>query len=169
MNWENFKSSLVSTTSTTGMLFLVIMGAMILGYFFSVSRLPFDLASFVSALPVNRYLILVLILVVVLLLGCVMDSMAIVLLTIPVFYPMVLKLGFDPIWFGIIVVRVTEMGLITPPVGLNVYIIQGITGEDMGTIFKGVFPFIIADICEIILLICVPQLSLFLPNLMSNL
>ncbi|MGB5985365.1 MAG: TRAP transporter large permease, partial [Desulfobacterales bacterium] len=156
MNWKNFKSSLVSTTSTTGMLFLVIMGAMILGYFFSVSRLPFELASFVSALPVNRYVILVLILIVVLLLGCVMDSMAIVLLTIPVFYPMVIKLGFDPIWFGIIVVRVTEMGLITPPVGLNVYIIQGITGEDMGTIFKGVFPFILADICEIILLISIP-------------
>ena len=167
MNWETLKSSLLSTTSTTGMLFLIVLGAMILGYFFSVSRLPFELASWVGGLPVNRYVILILILVVVLLLGCIMDSMAIVLLTVPVFYPMILHLGFDPIWFGIIVVRVTEMGLITPPVGLNVYVIQGITGEDMGTVFKGVAPFIVADICEIILLIALPQITLFLPSLMS--
>jgi len=168
MTWEKFKLSLSGTINTTGMLFLIVMGAMLLGYFFSVSRLPFELATVASGLPVNRYIILVLILLVVLLLGCIMDSMAIVLLTIPVFYPIILKLGFDPIWFGILVVRVTEMGLITPPVGLNVYIIQGITGERMETVFKGVVPFIIADICEIILLILIPQLSLFLPGLMMG-
>ncbi len=167
MNWDTFKQSLVSTTSTTGMLFLIVLGAMILGYFFSVSRLPFEMATWVGGLPVNRYVILILILAVVLLLGCIMDSLAIVLLTIPVFYPMVLELGFDPIWFGIIVVRVTEMGLITPPVGLNVYVIQGITGEPMGTIFRGVIPFIVADVCEIMLLICIPQITLFLPGLMT--
>ena len=167
MNWETLKTSLLSTTSTVGMLFMIILGAMILGYFFSVSRLPFELATWVGGLPVNRYVVLILILVVVLLLGCIMDSMAIVLLTVPVFYPMILQLGFDPIWFGIIVVRVTEMGLITPPVGLNVYVIQGITGERMGTIFRGVAPFILADICEIILLIAIPQITLFLPSLMS--
>ena len=116
----------------------------------------------------NRYVILLMILGVVGVLGCIMDSMAIVLLTIPVFFPMIEQLGFDPIWFGILVVRVTEMGLITPPVGLNVYIIQGITGEPMGTIFKGVIPFIVADVCEIILLILVPQISLFLPGLMAG-
>jgi TRAP-type C4-dicarboxylate transport system permease large subunit len=97
-----------------------------------------------------------------------MDSMAIVLLTVPVFYPMIQQMQFDPIWFGIIVVRVTEMGLITPPVGLNVYIIQGITGEPMEKIFRGVIPFIIADVCEIILLIAIPQITLFLPGLMAG-
>lgn len=168
MNWDTFKTSLVSTTSTTGMLFLIILGAMVLGYFFSVSRLPFELATFVSGLPVNRYFILIMILIVVLLLGCIMDSLAIVLLTVPVFYPLITQLNFDPIWFGILVVRVTEMGLITPPVGLNVYVIQGITNEDMGTIFKGVFPFIIADFLEIVLLIAIPQITLFLPGLMSG-
>ncbi|MGD9209962.1 MAG: TRAP transporter large permease [Desulfobacteraceae bacterium] len=168
MNWTNFKTSLVSTTSTTGMLFIIVLGAMILGYFFSVSRLPFELATFVSGLPVNRYIILILILIVILMLGCIMDSLAIVLLTVPVFYPLILQLNFDPLWFGILVVRVTEMGLITPPVGLNVYVIQGITGEDMGTIFRGVFPFIMADVFEIILLISLPQITLFLPNLMSG-
>lgn len=167
LTWETFSTSLLHTTKTTGMLFMVVMGAMILGYFFSVSRLPFELATFVGGLEVNRYVILLLILATVGLLGCLMDSMAIVLLTVPVFYPMVQHLGFNAIWFGILVVRVTEMGLITPPVGLNVYIIHGITGERMGTIFRGVVPFIIADLCEIILLLVVPEITLFLPNLMA--
>ncbi len=167
MTWEKFKTSLADTTQTTGMLFLIVLGAMMLGYFFSVTRLPFELASLVAELPVNRYVILILILLLVLVLGCLMDSLAIILLTIPVFYPLILKLGFNPIWFGIIVVRVTEMGLITPPVGLNVFVIQGITKEPMETVFRGVFPFLIADICEIVLLICIPQLSLFLPSLMD--
>lgn len=168
MNWEVFKSSLLNTSVTTGMLFIIIVGAMLLGYFFSVSGLPTELATWVGQLDVNRYVILIMILIVVGLLGCIMDSMAIVLLTVPVFYPMVVQMQFDPIWFGILVVRVTEMGLITPPVGLNVYIIQGITGEPMAKIFKGVIPFIIADVCEIILLLAIPQITLFLPGLMSS-
>jgi C4-dicarboxylate transporter DctM subunit len=168
LTWESFKSSLLQTTKTTGMLFMVVMGAMILGYFFSVSRLPFELATWVGGLTVNRYVVLVLILVAVGVLGCLMDSMAIVLLTVPVFYPLVQNLGFDPIWFGILVVRVTEMGLITPPVGLNVYIIHGITRVPMGTIFKGVIPFLIADILEIMLLIAIPEITLFLPGLMDG-
>jgi C4-dicarboxylate transporter DctM subunit len=168
MNVPNFTSSLVSTTCTTGMLFLIILGAMMLGYFFTISQLPFELATVVSGLPVNRYLILIAILLVTLALGCVMDTMAIVLLTIPVFFPIILKLDFNPIWFGILVVRITEMGLITPPVGLNVYIIKGITGEDMGTVFKGIGPFLLADTTEIFLLILFPQITLFLPELLSR-
>ncbi len=167
MSWLNLKTSLTSTASTTGMLFMIVLGAMILGYFFSVTRLPFELASMVSALPVNRYVVLAMILVTLLVLGCLMDSMAIVLLTVPVFYPLILQLNFEPIWFGILVVRVTEMGLITPPVGLNVFVIQGITQVPMHTIFRGVYPFLIADVCEIILLIAIPQITMFLPNLMS--
>jgi tripartite ATP-independent transporter DctM subunit len=167
LNWQSFKESLVSTTLTSGMLFSIILGAMILGYFLAVTRLPHELATYVAALPVNRYVILILILFTILVLGCIMDSMAIVLLTIPVFYPLVLQLGFDPIWFGILVVRITEMGLITPPVGLNVYIIKGISGVPMKTVFKGIYPFLIADCCEVILLMAVPQITLFLPNLMD--
>lgn len=167
MKWSNFKNSLTSTVSTTGMLFLIVMGAMILGYFFSVTRLPFEFASMVAALPVNRYIILICIVVVLLILGCLMDSLAIVLLTVPVFYPLILELGFNPIWFGIIVVRVTEMGLITPPVGLNVFVLHGITDVPMHTIFRGVIPFLIADVCELALLIALPQLSLFLPGMMG--
>jgi len=120
----------------------------------------------VAALPVNRYVVLLFIIIVYLILGCLMDSLAIVLLTVPVFFPLVLQLNFDPIWFGIIVVRVTEMGLISPPVGLNVFVLHGITKVPMPTIFRGVIPFLVADVLELILLVSVPQLSLFLPNLM---
>jgi C4-dicarboxylate transporter DctM subunit len=167
LNWENFKESLVDTLKTTGMIFIIITGAMFLGYFLSVARLPSELANFVAGIPVNRYVILALILFVFLLLGCLMDSMAIVLLTVPIFYPVILQLGFDPIWFGVLVVRLTEIGLITPPVGLNVYIIKGISNVPMGTIFRGIVPFLIADLCEVAFLIAVPQLSLFLPSLMK--
>ncbi|MCG8337504.1 MAG: TRAP transporter large permease [Proteobacteria bacterium] len=167
LNRNSFVKSLVDTSMTSGMLFAIILGAMVLGYFLSVTRLPHELATVVSTLPVNRYVILILILITTLVLGCVMDSMAIVLLTIPVFYPLILELGFDPIWFGILVVRVTEMGLITPPVGLNVYVIKGISGTPMKTVFKGIYPFLIADLCEVILLIAFPQITLFLPNLMD--
>ncbi|WDP92293.1 MAG: TRAP transporter large permease [Desulfobacter sp.] len=167
MTWAKFTGSLAETMQTAGMLFLIVLGAMILGYFFSITRLPYELSSAVSALPVNRYVIVVLILAVVLVLGCLMDSLAIVLLTVPVFYPLVIDLGFNPIWFGILMVRVTEMGLITPPVGLNVFIIKGITNVPMETVFKGVFPFLVADFCQIVLMIIFPQIVLFLPDLMK--
>jgi TRAP-type C4-dicarboxylate transport system permease large subunit len=149
------------------MLFLVIMGAMIFGYFLSVSDLPTEFANLATNLPVNRYVILSLILLITLLLGCVMDAMAIVLLTVPVFYPLIVGLGFHPIWFGILVVRVTEMGLITPPVGLNVFIIKGISGVPIGTIFRGVIPHLIADFLQIVVLILFPQIILWLPSLMG--
>jgi C4-dicarboxylate transporter, DctM subunit len=167
LTWKVFKDSIVSTCVTTGMLFMILLGAMIFGYFLSVSQLPSSLASTVGNLPVNRYVILGIILVITLALGCVMDSMAIVLLTIPVFYPMIVGLDFNPIWFGILVVRVTEMGLITPPVGLNVFIIKGISGVPIGTIFRGVIPHLVADALEVIFLIAVPQVALFLPNMMK--
>jgi C4-dicarboxylate transporter, DctM subunit len=164
---EVFNRSLINTIRTTGMLFLIMMGAMIFGYFLSVSQLPFDLASLVGELSVNRYIILVIILIITLLLGCIMDSMAIVLLTIPVFYPLITDLGFNPIWFGILVVRVTEMGLITPPVGMNVFIIKGISDVQISTIFKGIIPFLMADMIQVAVLITFPQIILFIPNLMS--
>ena len=166
MNWSNFTSSLGSTVNTAGMLFTIVLGAMILGYFFSITRLPVEFATYVSSLPVNRYVVLLFIVVVYLVLGCIMDSLAIVLLTVPVFFPLILQLGFDPIWFGVIVTRVTEMGMITPPVGMNVYVIHGITKVPMATIFRGIFPFLIADVAELAFLIAIPEISTFLPSLM---
>jgi tripartite ATP-independent transporter DctM subunit len=167
LSWEVFKSSIVNTCGTSGMLFMIILGAMIFGYFLSVSQLPSNLAGAVANLQVNRYVILCIILLITLVLGCIMDSMAIVLLTIPVFFPLIVDLDFNPIWFGILVVRVTEMGLITPPVGLNVFIIRGISGVPIGTIFRGVFPHLIADALQVAFLIAFPQITLFLPNMMK--
>jgi C4-dicarboxylate transporter DctM subunit len=168
LGWPNFKASVVGTVKTTSMIFVIFLGAMILGYFLAVTRLPFELADFVGGLPVNRYVILGLILAVYFVLGCIMDSLAMILLTVPIFYPLITALGFDPIWFGIIIVRAAEIGLITPPVGLNVFVIKGITKEiPMYTIFRGIIPFIIADICHVILLVIVPQVATFLPGLMK--
>jgi tripartite ATP-independent transporter DctM subunit len=168
LNWLNFKDSLLETIVTAAMIFVIILGAMILGYFLAVTRLPFELANLISGLALNRYIILVIILLFYILLGCIMDSLAIILLTVPIFFPLILALGFDPIWFGIIIVRVTEIGLITPPVGLNVYIIKGVAKDvPMYTIFRGIVPFLMADICHVVLLVAVPQLALFLPGFMK--
>jgi C4-dicarboxylate transporter DctM subunit len=167
LNVGNFSDSLLETGKTSAMIFVIIIGATILGAFLAVTRLPYNLADTVAALPVNRHVILFLILVVYILLGTIMDSMAMVLLTVPIFFPVAKALGFDPIWFGIIIVRVTEIGLITPPVGINVFIIKGVAKEvPMETIFKGILPFLVADICHVCLLVAVPQLALFLPGLL---
>ena len=150
------------------MIFIILMGAMIFGYFLAVSRIPYELASTISALPVNEYVILAIILIFYLFLGAVMDSLAMMLLTVPIFFPLILELGFDPVWFGILIVRVCEIGLITPPVGLNVYIIRGVAKDvPMQTIFSGIAPFLVADVLHVILLVAFPQITLFLPNLMK--
>ena len=168
LTWEAFGKSLGSTVENTAMIFVIFLGAMILGYFLAVTRLPFELAEFVGGLPVHRYVILFIVLGIYMLLGAVMDSLAMILLTVPIFYPLITTLGFDPIWFGIIIVRVTEIGLITPPVGLNVFIIKGIANNvSMANIFGGIVPFLIADVVHIALLLAIPQLTLFLPNLMK--
>lgn len=167
LTWASFKEALVNTCLTSGMLFIIILGAIIFGYFLSVTRLPAELSTFVSSLSLNRYLILAAILVVLMLLGCIMDSMAIVLLTVPIFFPMIQALGFNAIWFGILVTRVTEMGLITPPVGLNVYVMKGMTDVPLQTIFRGITPFLMADVLHVLLLISIPEITLFIPNMMK--
>jgi tripartite ATP-independent transporter DctM subunit len=167
LSWSNFWDSLVGSVKNTSMIFVILLGAMILGYFLATTRLPFELAEIIGGLPLNRYVILILILIIYILLGCVMDSLAMIILTIPIFYPLIETLGFDPIWFGIIVVRAAEIGLITPPVGMNVFVINGITDVPMYTIFRGIIPFLIADICHVALLVAVPQIATFLPSLMK--
>jgi C4-dicarboxylate transporter, DctM subunit len=168
MTWRGIKDSLTDACKTTAMLFTILIGAYILNYFFAVSRLPSDLATIISNMEINRYLILILILFIYLVLGCVMDTMSMTLLTVPIFYPLITALGFDPIWFGVMVVWMCEMGMITPPVGLNVFIIKGVARDvPMSTIFKGVIPFVIADVIGVVLLIVIPGQATFLPNLMK--
>jgi TRAP-type C4-dicarboxylate transport system permease large subunit len=115
----------------------------------------------------NRYLILTAIIVVYLLLGCIMDPGSMIILTIPIVYPLVQSLGFDPIWFGVIIVMVAEIGTITPPVGLNVFVVKAVAQEvPISTVFKGIFPFWIADMVRLFILVTIPQISLFLPALL---
>jgi len=165
---KNFAKSLLETGNTTAMVFVILIGANILGYFLAVSRLPFELSTIVAGLPVNRYVVLIAIMVVYMLLGCVMSSLAMIVLTVPVFFPVITSLGFDPIWFGILIVRVVEVGQVTPPVGINVFVIKGMAKDvPMYTVFRGVIPFLLADFAHIALLIAFPQITLFLPELMK--
>lgn len=165
---QGFTASLLETVRATSMIFTILIGAMLLGYFMAVTRLPFELAGVVGGLEVNRYIILGAILAVYIFLGCMMIPMAMIILTIPIVFPLVIDQGFDPIWFGIITVRIFEIAQITPPVGMNVFVISGVAKDvPMGTIYRGIIPFLIADICHLTLLVAFPQLALFLPNLMK--
>lgn len=166
LTWGSLKKCLFETTSTTGMLFLIILGAMLFNYFLSITRLPYELAGWVVNLEVNRYVIFAAIVILLIFLGAIMDELAIMLLTIPVLYPVMMQLGFDAIWFGVIATKMMELGMILPPVGINVYVIQGITNEPMGTIYRGVMPFVVADIIQVVLLTVFPGIITFLPNLM---
>ncbi|MFC1861445.1 TRAP transporter large permease subunit [Chloroflexota bacterium] len=168
LTWKRFTDSLIETGKTTAMCFLILIGAVIFGYFLAVTRLPFELADIVAGMEVNRYIVLVIIIILYLFLGAIMSAMAMIILTVPIFFPVIVALGFDPIWFGIIIVRVVEMGQITPPVGINVFIIKGVAKDvPLYTIFRGIVPFLIADLLHVILLVAVPQIALFLPNLMK--
>jgi TRAP-type C4-dicarboxylate transport system permease large subunit len=129
---------------------------------------PYELAEWVSSLPLPPHAVMGVIILVYLFGGCFMDALAMIMLTIPIFFPVVQTLGFDPIWFGVVIVLITEMGVITPPVGVNVYVVYGVAKNvPLENIFKGVFPMLLALLlCNLILLIF-PQIALFLPNLMK--
>jgi len=164
--WQNVRKSVVESMQITGMIFTILVGAMIFSSFMAFSKIPFALADVMGLLQ-SPYLVIVIIVVVYLILGCFMDTLAMVVLTVPIFYTLVQAAGFDLIWFGIIVVIMMEMGMITPPFGMNVYVIHGIARDiPLGTIFRGVIPYIIPMIVCIIVLIFFPEIALFLPSQM---
>jgi TRAP-type C4-dicarboxylate transport system permease large subunit len=147
------------------MVLCIIAGATVFGHFMAVSTIPFILADWVGGLPLPSMAIMGVIVFIYLIGGCFMDAMALVVLTVPVIYPVVVRLGFDPIWFGVIIVLVSEMGVITPPVGVNVYVIKGIAPEvPLEKIFKGIFPFLVAIIINTLILMAFPKLALILPG-----
>lgn len=161
MKFQQFKESIEETLFMSAMIFFMIIGAEIFGYFLSVSRISFSLVEFVDSMQLTPYMILFCVLLLFILLGCVMDSIAMLLLTVPVVYPLVEAAGFDPIWFGIIAVITVELGLITPPVGMNVFVIKSVAPDiPIKEIFKGVFPFVLSDIVRLGLIIAFPVLSL---------
>jgi tripartite ATP-independent transporter DctM subunit len=163
---HNFFQSILEAAQTTAMMMLILAGAFIFLKFMAVSRLPDHLASYVSGLTLPPVVILTLIILLYIILGMFLDGPSAIILTLPILFPLVLSLGFSPIWYGVIMVRIIEVGLITPPMGLNVFILAGVTNTPLGVIFKGIIPFLIADFFHIALLVAVPALSLFLPNLM---
>lgn len=171
LTWDGFVKSLYETLGTSCMVMLLIAGAVVFGKFLAVTRIPFDIANWVGGFDLPPYLIMAIIIGIYFLGGCFMDALAFVTLTVPIFFSVVMALGYDPIWFGIIIVMVTEMGVITPPVGINVYVVFGVAQRVIGevpleSIFKGIFPFLIAVIIGVIILMFFPQIILFLPNLM---
>jgi tripartite ATP-independent transporter DctM subunit len=165
---EMIKKSLADTTRTTAMIMLLVASAIIFGRFIAISRIPFAMADWAAALDLPAFAVIALILLIYLVLGCFIDALALILLTIPIFLPVaVTVLGYDPIWFGVIIVMVVAMGVITPPVGMNVYIVKGVAKMvPLELIFKGVWPFLIAIVVCLVLLISFPQLATFLPSLL---
>jgi tripartite ATP-independent transporter DctM subunit len=168
LTWKNLVNSLTETTKTTAMVFLILIGAHIFGYFLTVSQIPDQLSLLATEADLNKYVVLAMLVFAYIVLGCFMEGLAIMVLTIPVVYPMILGMGFDPIWFGVIITLVMEMSLITPPVGVNVFILSGITRDvPMYTIFRGIIPFWVAMLVCVILLTMFPQIALFLPMTMT--
>src|SRR5471032_2289243 len=161
--------ALLQATRTAAAVFTVLIGALCFGYFLTITQTPQHVTQFLTGLGVGRYGILCLILLMYLALGCLMDAMAMIILTVPIVFPVITALGFDPIWFGIIIVRTVELGLIHPPVGMNVFVIKSVVQDvSFSTIFAGVLPFIVTDLVRLVILIAFPVLALWLPSHMMR-
>jgi tripartite ATP-independent transporter DctM subunit len=166
--WALFESCLMETVKTTAMIFTILIGAILFNNFLILAAVPNLLSGWIETLPLGKTEILIVILLIYLVLGCVLDSLAMVLLTIPIFFPIVSAMGFDAVWFGIIIVMVVELGLITPPIGMNVFVIKGIAREvPLATIFAGVAPFVAAQVVLIAALVAFPGIALWLPGTMK--
>jgi tripartite ATP-independent transporter DctM subunit len=166
---KGISAALSETTRITAMILVIVAGATIFGHFLAITRLPYDIAQMVSHLELPHFAIMGLIIFVYLVGGCFIDALALIMLTVPIFFPVVTAMGFDPVWFGVVIVLVTQMGVITPPVGLNVYVVQSVaTDVPLETIFKGAMPLLFAIILITVVLIFIPQLALFLPSFMAG-
>jgi len=164
---KGFITALKDSAKLSCMIFFIIVAALIFSRFMAVSRIPHVLAEFLAALD-NRWLVLAIIMVVYMIGGCFMDGLALVTIFMPIIYPAIKAVGFDPIWFGVVLCAMGEMGMITPPVGINVYVIKGIAADvSLGTIFRGIVPFLIAMLICMVILVIFPQIALFLPGLIS--
>jgi tripartite ATP-independent transporter DctM subunit len=162
------REALLQATRTSAAVFTVLIGALLFGYFLTITQTPQRLTEFLTSLGLGRYGVLALIMLMYLVLGCLMDAMAMIILTVPIIFPVITGLGFDPIWFGIIIVMTVELGLIHPPVGMNVFVIKSVVKDvSFTTIFKGVIPFVITDLIRLLILIAFPMIALYLPQRMG--
>ncbi|MFY9990348.1 MAG: TRAP transporter large permease [Rhodoplanes sp.] len=164
---KDIRRSLLDTTRVTAAIFTILIGALLFGYFLTITQTPQKVTEFLTNLGIGRYGVLALIMLMYLVLGCLMDALAMIILTVPIIFPVIKELGFDPIWFGVIIVMTVELGLIHPPVGMNIFVIKSVVEDvKISTIFYGVLPFIVTDILRLILLIAFPIIALWLPSRM---
>ena len=168
LSWNALYAALVESARTTAMLFMILIGALMFAEFVNITSMPGDLRNFVTRFEVHPILVVTMICTIYVLLGTAMEELSMVLLTIPVFFPIILLLGYDPVWFGILIVVVVEIGLISPPVGMNLFVLKTLLPQvQTGTIFRGVMPFMIVDVVRLGILIAFPAISLYLPGLMK--
>ncbi len=168
LNWRTFFEAGREALRTSCMVLFIITGAVIFGHFMAVSTIPFILADWIGQLPIPPMAVMAVLICIYFIGGFFMDSMALIVVTIPIFFPIVMKLGFDPIWFGVIIVLVAEMGVITPPVGVNVFVIKGIAPDvPLLIIFRGILPFLAALIIVTAIILFFPQIATFLPDLVT--
>lgn len=168
LTWKTFFEAGKDGLLTGCMIIFIITGAVIFGHFLAVSTIPFLLADWLGSLPIHRIAIMGIIIFIYFIGGCFMDSMGLIVVTVPIFFPIVKNLGFDPIWFGVIIVLTSEMGVLTPPVGVNVFVIKGIAPDvPLHIIFKGIIPFLVPLIILTIIITFFPQIATFLPSLIK--
>ena len=164
---QDILDALLETTRTTAAVFTILIGALLFGYFLTITQTPQKVTEFLTGLGIGPYGVLTLIMLMYLVLGCLMDALAMIILTVPIIFPVITQLGFDPIWFGVIIVMTVELGLIHPPVGMNIFVIKSVIEDvKISTIFYGVMPFIITDILRLVILIIFPVIATWLPSRM---
>jgi C4-dicarboxylate transporter DctM subunit len=168
LGWSEIRDSMIEAVRTGGSIFTIVVGAFLFGYFLVITQTPQKVSDFLTGLPIGPYGVLVLILAMYLVLGALMDELAIILVTVPIIYPVMMQLGFDPIWFGVIIVMVTTLGMVMPPVGINVFVINSIARDiPLWQIYKGVMPFVLVDLIRLALLVLFPAIALYLPSQMN--
>jgi tripartite ATP-independent transporter DctM subunit len=164
---KEIRRALNKAMAATCMIFMIMLGAALFGYFFTVTQISQDLVAWVGTLPVSRWVVIVVLLAGYLLLGCFLDQIAILFLTVPLVVPIIVSLGFDPVWFGVVKVVTAEVGMVTPPIGLNCFIVSRYAGRPVGEVFHGCIPHVLAHLIAIAILVAFPAITLWLPRQMG--
>jgi tripartite ATP-independent transporter DctM subunit len=168
LNWRSLYAALVESARTTAMLFMILIGALMFAEFVNITSMPDDLKNFVERLGLSPVMVVAVIMLIYVILGTAMEELSMILLTVPVFFPLIVHLGVDPIWFGVLIVVVVEIGLISPPVGMNLFVLNTLLPQvPTRTIFRGVLPFMTIDCVRLAILIALPILSTWLPSHMK--
>jgi tripartite ATP-independent transporter DctM subunit len=169
LTWEGFQEAVVETVSITATIFVILIGTEVFGFLLSVSQISFEMVDKINSMNLDPWMVMALIVAFYVVMGCFLESLAMILLTVPIFYPVIVASGFDPVWFGIIAVVTVETGLISPPVGMNLFVVQSAAkGSKIQDVMIGVMPFVLADFVRLAILIAFPAISLFLPQMMGH-